>query len=168
MHNRQPITPRLLWQSMLDYDIWPLYIIGVLFQIPQSPLNQYLTLTLKELGFSTFKTNLLVIPSTFLQMIILLIVAYAAEIVGNLTLAASFTQIWVLPFVVYIYSVDITKINKWKAFGILSLLVSCPSRTSPVISSSLSLIFCSTSGSGSLVLAEFQCGSDPDRLCRFI
>jgi hypothetical protein len=22
MHNRQPITPRLLWKSLKDYDLW--------------------------------------------------------------------------------------------------------------------------------------------------
>jgi len=22
MHNREPITPRLLWQSMKDFDLW--------------------------------------------------------------------------------------------------------------------------------------------------
>jgi hypothetical protein len=127
MHNRQPITPKLLWKSLCDYDLWPLYIIGLLFQIPETTPSQYLTLTLKGLGFGTFKTNLLVIPSTVLHMITMLLLTYFAEIFGELTLTSAFGQIWALPFLVYIYLVDITKINKWQAFGIMSLLLSYPS-----------------------------------------
>ena len=83
MHNRQPITPKLLWKSMSDYDLWPLYILGLLFQIPETTPNQYLTLTLKGLGFDTFKTNLLVIPSTVFHMFTMLAVTYVAEIWGE-------------------------------------------------------------------------------------
>lgn len=115
---------------MLDYDLWPLYIIGVLFQIPATTPAQYLTLSLKGLGFDTFKTNLLVIPSTVLHTITMMSLTYAAEIFGELTITAGFGQVWMLPFLVYIYQVDITKINKWKAFGIMSLLLSYPSGTS--------------------------------------
>lgn len=127
MHNRQPITPKLLWKSMSDYDLWPLYIIGLLFQIPETTPSQYLTLTLKGLGFDTFKTNLLVIPSTVLHMFTMLALTYVAEIWNELTLTSAFGQVWALPFIVYIYVVDITKINKWKAWGIMSLLLSYPS-----------------------------------------
>jgi len=127
MHNRQPVTPKLLWKSMRDYDLWPLYIIGLLFQIPETTPAQYLTLTLKGLGFNTLHTNLLVIPSTVAHIITMLALTYVAEIWGELTLTALLGQIWALPFVVYIYIVDITKINKWKAFGIMTLLLSYPS-----------------------------------------
>lgn len=62
MHNRQPITPKLLWKSLKDYDLWPLYILGLTFQIPTVPQTSYLTLTLKGLGWTTFNVNLLTIP----------------------------------------------------------------------------------------------------------
>ncbi len=63
MHNRQALTPRRLWEALKDYDLWPLYLIGLVVHIPHSPPNTYITLTLRSLGFSTFTTNLLTIPS---------------------------------------------------------------------------------------------------------
>lgn len=62
MHNREPVTPRLLWKSLKDFDLWPLYILGLMFQIPTVPPVSYLTLILKSLGWSTFDVNLLTIP----------------------------------------------------------------------------------------------------------
>lgn len=89
---------------------------------------------MKGLGFDTFKTNLLVIPSTVFHMVTMLALTYVAEIWGELTLTSMIGQIWALPFIVFIYAVDITKINKWKAWGIMSLLLSYPSGTSyPVL-----------------------------------
>jgi MFS family permease len=63
MHNRQAITPRRLFHALKDYDLWPLYIAGLVVFIPQSPVSTYLTLTLRNVGFDTFTTNLLTIPS---------------------------------------------------------------------------------------------------------
>ncbi|KAK0103873.1 hypothetical protein ONS96_004982 [Cadophora gregata f. sp. sojae] len=127
MHNREPITPKLLWKSIKDYDLWPLYILGLMFQIPETTPTQYLTQTLKGLGFDTFKTNLLVIPSTVAHMITMMALTYIAEIWGELTFTSMIGQIWAFPFLVYIYMVDITKIHKWTAFGIMTLLLSYPS-----------------------------------------
>ncbi|RAL12906.1 uncharacterized protein BO97DRAFT_450916 [Aspergillus homomorphus CBS 101889] len=53
MHNRQPITHRRLWNSLHDYDVWLIYILGLIVYIPQSPVSAYITLTLKRVGFST-------------------------------------------------------------------------------------------------------------------
>ncbi|GKU13530.1 unnamed protein product [Fusarium langsethiae] len=85
MHNRQPITFKLLFQSLSDYDLWPLYLLGLSFQIPATPEGQYLTLSLKGLGFNTLQSNLLRIPYTVFHTITMLILTYTAEYVKNLT-----------------------------------------------------------------------------------
>ncbi|OCT52569.1 putative transporter [Cladophialophora carrionii] len=115
MHNRQPITPKLLWQSLTDYDLWPLYLIGLTFLIPM------------RLGFGTIKTNLLVIPSTVGHIITMLAVTYLSEVSGQLWIWGLIAQLWALPFLSYIYAVDINSIPKWSAFGIMTVLLAYPS-----------------------------------------
>lgn len=70
MHNREGISLRLLWRTLRDFDLWPLYLIGVTFGIPVQPPETYLTLTLRRLGFSTFASNLLCIPTFIITSII--------------------------------------------------------------------------------------------------
>jgi hypothetical protein len=126
MHNRQPITPRLLWQSLKDYDLWPLYMLGLTFQVPMIPPNQYLTLTLRGLGFDTFQTNLLTMPFTVGHIITMLLVAYLAEVTGQLTLVAGIGQIWALPFLIYLNAVDLANVNRWVIYAVTTLLLSYP------------------------------------------
>ena len=64
MHNRQAITLKMLWKSLTDYHLWPIYLIGLTWSIPVGPPSQYLTLTLRGLGFDTFNSNLLTIPAS--------------------------------------------------------------------------------------------------------
>ncbi|CAL5872187.1 uncharacterized protein PFLUO_LOCUS6445 [Penicillium psychrofluorescens] len=127
MHNRQPITPRLLWQSLGDYDLWPLFLLSLVFQTPASPPGTYLTLSLTDLGFNTIQTNLLTIPYVAGTMITMLSLTYFSEVFGELCLTALCGQIWVFPFLVYMNVVNMTTINKWKAWAITSLLLCYPS-----------------------------------------
>lgn len=69
MHNRQPLSLRLIWESLKDYDMWPIYAIGLTFTIPASPPGLYLTLSLRGLGFNTFQTSLLSIPPQILTSV---------------------------------------------------------------------------------------------------
>lgn len=50
MHNREGLTVKRLWQAALDYDLYPIYILGLMFGIPTAPPSTYLTLSLRNLG----------------------------------------------------------------------------------------------------------------------
>jgi hypothetical protein len=93
--------------------------------------SNYLTLSLRELGFDTFKTNLLVIPSKVLHVITMLALTYAGEVFGELTFTALIGQIWALPFLIFMNIVDINSINKWAAWGIMTALLCYPSGMFP-------------------------------------
>lgn len=125
MHNRQALTPKLLWKAICDYHLWPIYAIGITFTIPYTPASSYLTLTLKQLGFSTVDTNLLVLPSTFLHMITLLGTNFVSDMVGENTFVSMFAQFWALPLVVALYALP-NSTNKWVFYVVTTLLVGTP------------------------------------------
>ncbi|KAJ5833280.1 hypothetical protein N7474_001591 [Penicillium riverlandense] len=127
MHNRQPITQKLLWQSLRDYDLWPLFLLSLVFQTPASPPGTYLTLSLTGIGFNTIQTNLLTVPYVAGTMITMWSLTYFSEVSGELCLTALFGQVWVFPFLVYMNVVDMTTIHKWKAWAITSLFLCYPS-----------------------------------------
>ncbi|KAL9109850.1 MAG: hypothetical protein Q9227_005553 [Pyrenula ochraceoflavens] len=126
MHNRQAITPRLLWESMKDYDLYPLYILGLCFQTPMVTPKMYFTLSLKRFGFGTFKTNLLVVPSQVMHIIFMLSLTYLAELRSELTFTAMIGELWALPFLIFMYTFDMNAINKWIAWLVMTLLISWP------------------------------------------
>ncbi|KAI1505731.1 major facilitator superfamily domain-containing protein [Biscogniauxia marginata] len=126
MHNRQTITPKLLWKSLTDIDLWPLYFIGLTFNIPTFSPQQYLSLSLRGLGFDTFQTNLLTIPYLVLKIINMLALSTLAEYTGQLAACASIFQFWCLPFLIYLRVVDTTHASKWLTWAMISLLLAAP------------------------------------------
>ncbi|KAA1472992.1 allantoate permease [Dentipellis sp. KUC8613] len=125
MHNREGLTPKRLWQAMCDYDLWPLYILGLMFGIPVGPPGQYLTLSLRKLGFSTFETNLLTIPSTVLGMITMFAITWVSERVNDRAIVSMAEDVWALPVLIALYTLPAHP-NQWSYFAIATVLVSYP------------------------------------------
>ncbi|CAI4215734.1 unnamed protein product [Parascedosporium putredinis] len=119
MHNRQPITWKLFRQSLLDYDLWPLYIVGILWSLPVIPAQQYFTLLLRDQGFSTSVTNLLTIPAMLLSMFSVMLITHISELYNERALVSIISQIWTLVFLVRLYTTDTTEANPWLTAGMI-------------------------------------------------
>ncbi|RPA81603.1 major facilitator superfamily transporter [Ascobolus immersus RN42] len=125
MHNRQAVNPAGLWKCMKDFDLWPLYLVGLTNYIPPSPPATYLTFILRKLGFSVFNANLLAIPSQFMFMINLLIVSRISQKLKERSIISSISNIWMFPFLVALVAIPGT-ISTWVRYGLVTGLLSYP------------------------------------------
>ncbi|KAM0276080.1 hypothetical protein ACHAQH_007099 [Verticillium albo-atrum] len=126
MHNRQAINLKMLWNSLCDYELWPIYIFGLLWEIPAGPPDQYLTLTLRNLGFGTFDANLLSIPCQFIGAVMMCIMTYLSTRWNERALFGVFTQFWYLPNLIALAVLPNTA-GPWAQFAIVTVLLSYPS-----------------------------------------
>lgn len=126
MHNRQAVTPRRLWEALKDYDLWPLYIIGLLAYIPQTPPSYYITLILKSAGFSTFNTNLLTIPASVFHIITLILLTRLSDFVKERSFVAMIQSLWTLPCVIALRFWPGLIVNRWGTYGLVTVLLSYP------------------------------------------
>ncbi|KAJ5088904.1 MFS general substrate transporter [Penicillium angulare] len=126
MHNRQALSFGMLWQSLKDYDLWPVYLIGILFEIPTSPPKTYLTLSLKSIGFGTFQTTLLSIPVTVFAAINLLLVTELSEWTKQISIVGLLTQIWTLPMLIVLYT-SVGSLSNWGMYAVSFVLLGWPS-----------------------------------------
>ncbi|KAG6359835.1 hypothetical protein INS49_010888 [Diaporthe citri] len=125
MHNRQGLTLTLLWEALCDYDLWPIYLLGITWNIPSTPITAYLTLNLKSLGFDTFKTNLLTIPAYVLFLIQLLWWTWVSERVNNRFMIVLVNMIWCFPLVLALELMP-AGASPWAWYACSALLVASP------------------------------------------
>ncbi|KAI0274961.1 major facilitator superfamily domain-containing protein [Gloeopeniophorella convolvens] len=125
MHNRQGLTPKMIWQALCDWRMWPLYILGMTHMIPVGTPQVYLTLSLRNLGFSTTDTNLLSVPAYVIGTIGLLITCYLSEIINSRVLSSIILQIWALPLLIALYTFNLHT-SQWVYYTVVTLIVGFP------------------------------------------
>ncbi|KZS87404.1 MFS general substrate transporter [Sistotremastrum niveocremeum HHB9708] len=125
MHNRQALTPKMLLRSLMDFDLWPIYAIGLTFQVPTEPPAVYFTLSLKHLGFNTFNINLLTIPVTVLGIFTLIFVSWTSEIFDERAIHGLLGQAWALPFLI-IEFLRAGTLSPWSQYAVIGLMLAQP------------------------------------------
>ncbi|KAF9269382.1 MFS general substrate transporter [Marasmius fiardii PR-910] len=125
MHNRQGVNLERLWKTLKDYDLWPVYLLGITVYIPPNPPQNYLSFILRQLGFSTFDANLLTIPSQFMYGVNLLIITKVSEYFSERAIVSSISNIWIFPWLVALVSLG-DKASPWLRYGLLTGVLSYP------------------------------------------
>ncbi|POR35255.1 Putative Phthalate transporter [Tolypocladium paradoxum] len=125
MHNRQGLTLPLLRQALADFDLWPLYLLGLTLLLPVIPIMNYLTLNLRGLGFSTFETNLLTIPAYGLFIAQLLFWAPVSERIDNRFGVTLFYSAWLFPLFVALRALP-ADADAWLRYGVTVSIVGYP------------------------------------------
>lgn len=123
---RQAVTPKLLWQAVKDYDMWPIYLLGLSWTIPNQCAQAYLTLTLRSLKFDTFETNLLTVPAWGLVVSELIFWTWVSEKINNRFLIILICQVWMFPLVVGLETLPGGVEYAWSRYVLNIMLVGFP------------------------------------------
>ncbi|EJT82296.1 hypothetical protein GGTG_02270 [Gaeumannomyces tritici R3-111a-1] len=126
MHNRQPVTPSLLWKCICDYDLWPLYAFALTALIAYVPVGQYLPLNLRAMGFSVFQTNLLIIPTRVIAACTTVALMYFAERMGQTVVPTIISQLWTVPPLIWLAFGNRGASDRWQLWGVITAMMAKP------------------------------------------
>lgn len=133
---KEPLAWKDVRAAWSDSSMWGLYFVGLVAYIPATPVQSYLTLTLKRLGFSTFNSNMLTIPSAVLQIITMLTLAFSSDYFNERAFHAFFGEFWIMPLLIAMLTLPDGG-RDWGRFSLVTLISGYP-YFHPIISSWLS------------------------------
>lgn len=122
----EPIGWKDVKAAWSDKSLWGLYFIGLIAYIPATPVQAYLTLTLKRVGsFTTLQSNLLTAPSAALQIITMLALAWSSDHFNERTFHCIFGQMWMVPLFTAILTIPDGG-REWGRFSLITLIAGYP------------------------------------------
>ncbi|CAI6013901.1 hypothetical protein V2G26_003866 [Clonostachys chloroleuca] len=122
----EPATFKDIKAAWGDKSMWGLYLIGLVAYIPATPVQAYLTLTLKRVGgFNTLQSNLLTAPSAALQIITMLALAFSSEYFNERAFHCLFGAFWSLPMLTSLITLPDGG-REWERFSLITLISGYP------------------------------------------
>ncbi|KAM0151026.1 hypothetical protein ACHAQE_008685 [Botrytis cinerea] len=122
---REPATFKDIREAWGDSSMWGLYFIGLVAYIPATPVQSYITLTLKRLGYSTFNSNMLTIPSAAIQIVTMLSLAYSSDFFDERTFHCIFGEFWILPLLTALLTIPDGG-REWGRWSLVTLISGYP------------------------------------------
>ena len=106
--------------------MWPIYLLGISWNIPAAPATNYLSLILRSADFTTFQTNLLTIPAYILFFLQLIFWTWMSEKTNNRFMIVLFSQIWILPLLISLEVLPADQAFVWVRYSLNVMLVGYP------------------------------------------
>lgn len=144
MNNRTAVTFQGLWSALTTVDLWPIFLVGLFAWIPFQPTANYLSLILRDMGYSVFESNMLAIPSyalfainasifrhkvpkhkTLIPDVQVLIFGWLSEYFKERSIISSCSNIWMLPFFIALVALP-ESANPWVRYALLTGINSIP------------------------------------------
>ncbi|KAH7376698.1 major facilitator superfamily domain-containing protein [Plectosphaerella cucumerina] len=122
---KQPLTWQDVKATWSDSSLWGLFFIGLVAYIPATPVQAYLTLTLRRIGFSTFDSNMLTIPSAALQIVSMLLLAWSSDRFNERTFHCVVGEFWILPLLIALRTLPDGG-REWGRFTLITLISGYP------------------------------------------
>lgn len=122
---KEPATWQDVKNTWSDKSLWGLFFIGLVAYIPATPVTGYLTLTLRRLGFSTFDSNMLTIPSAVIQIVTMLSLAWSSDRFGQRALHCIFGEFWIMPLLIGLLTLHDGG-REWSRFTMVTLISGYP------------------------------------------
>ncbi|KAK6457900.1 allantoate permease [Scheffersomyces xylosifermentans] len=124
-NNRSGVTAKQLIKVLLDFDLWPIYLVGLIAFIPLNTLSNYIPIIYREAGLSAFQTNLLLIPHYILHITFLLQITKLSERLNQRALVAILTPLYLVPLVaIFKYKRD--SLSVWGIWLLSTLIAGGP------------------------------------------
>ncbi|KAF7559615.1 hypothetical protein G7046_g4545 [Stylonectria norvegica] len=133
MNNRTAVSFKGILKTIVDPDLLPIYILGLFVWIPFQPTANYMSLTLRNLGYSVFESNVLAIPSYILFAINVVIVGWVSERFNERLLVSASSNIWMLPFFIGLIAIK-PDASPWVRYALLTGINSLPYTHSILVS----------------------------------
>ena len=106
--------------------MWPIYLLGFTWTIPNQCATAYLTLVLRSLKFDAFETNLLTVPAYTLFVLQLLFWTWVSEKINNRYLIILVCQIYMFPLVIGLETLPAGVAYAWSRYTLNMMLVGFP------------------------------------------
>lgn len=125
MNNREAVDLKGIWSAFSNVDLWPVYLLGITAFIPFQPTANYLSLILRNLGYSVFEANMLAIPGYMLFAINIVFFGWLSEKLNERSLIAAASNIWMLPFFIGLICIK-PGANPWVRYTLLTGIAGIP------------------------------------------